>query len=570
MSLYISLKKILNKSNSIFLVILVSIFYVLFAVGNIIAAIGLGKTIDLIPVIGEVDGVILLSFSLLLLMGKIIASISEFIAGMIQNRIAKNLNISFRMYSVEQYLKAEYSWTQENKSGDLLSRIEEDVDAAVTVVSELVPLFLRSLSVILIMTLVLFLIDWRLGVCFLLPVPFMLMSQYYGGKKAEEAMEVSANKYGESNALIQDLLNNRTTIKAFGLEDHVTNLVRKNLYEYTKAFSSAMALMVTVLSPSRILSVAPSLLVCGIGCALVANGNLGVETFITGITMVTIMANELNSIDVIASNLPQLMAKAKRLMPIWEAPLTKEGECRSFQQEREEVIQFRDVCFSYDKRDETAVITNFSLQIKKGERIVIIGSSGCGKSTILKLMNGLYVPSSGVIEVFGKSPRMYAHDYLPELVGTISQEEVLFPGTILENIKKFNPDVDERFLNDILDITDVTEMVKSIPKGLHAEVGEKGIKLSGGQRQLVALARLLLNDPQIILLDEATSALDTTSEEAVNKALKRISKGKTIIMVTHKSTEMIGADRIILMDKGRVVEIGSYDELSSLNRLLKA
>lgn len=223
-------------------------------------------------------------------------------------------------------------------------------------------------------------------------------------------------------------------------------------------------------------------------------------------------------------------------------------------------FDFDDVSFHYAD-DETPVIKNMDLHVKAGETIAFVGSSGGGKSTILNLVIGFYLASSGRVRVDGHDIRDIDLRSYRRHIAVVPQTSVLFSGTIRDNITYGMPDVSDELLNTVIRAANLEEMIASLPNGLDTKVGEHGGRLSGGQRQRISIARAIIRDPKVILFDEATSALDSASEKEIQSAVNNMTEGRTTFIVAHRLSTIRDADRIAVIKDGGVAEIGSYDEL---------
>ncbi|KAJ2954416.1 hypothetical protein O0L34_g2683 [Tuta absoluta] len=224
-------------------------------------------------------------------------------------------------------------------------------------------------------------------------------------------------------------------------------------------------------------------------------------------------------------------------------------------------IVLEDVYFNYPSRPDVQVLKGFNLQIKSGECVALVGSSGCGKSTILQLLQRLYDPRSGSVKLDGKDVRNLNLGWLRSCLGVVGQEPVLFRGTIHDNISLGCPEATREEVQRVAEMAFAHDFITRLPNGYDTMIGERGASLSGGQKQRIAIARSLLREPAVLLLDEATSALDSASERQVQAALDRAAAGRTTLMVSHRLSTIVNAHRIICMDSGKIVEEGTHEEL---------
>ncbi|CAM9285909.1 unnamed protein product [Laminaria digitata] len=227
-------------------------------------------------------------------------------------------------------------------------------------------------------------------------------------------------------------------------------------------------------------------------------------------------------------------------------------------------VVFKDVHFSYPTRPHASVLGGLTLEVEAGSSLAIVGASGCGKSTVLRLLTRLYDPLSGSIELDGVPLNTLEPRGLRGRIGVVEQEPVLFGGSVADNIRYGRPEASQEQVAKAAAVANASAFIEGFPDGYDTQVGEGGVQMSGGQKQRIAIARAVLKNPAIMLLDEATSALDSESEHLVQAALERVTKGRTSLIVAHRlSTVRSMADKICVLNKGEVVEVGSYDELAS-------
>jgi len=224
-------------------------------------------------------------------------------------------------------------------------------------------------------------------------------------------------------------------------------------------------------------------------------------------------------------------------------------------------IQFENVVFRYPSRPESFAINNFNLEVASGETLAIVGPSGAGKSTLFQLLLRFYDPESGAIKVDGTDISKAAPESVRSRIGLVPQDTVIFGTTARENIGYGRPGASDRDIEVAADAAAASDFIRQLPEGFETFLGERGTRLSGGQRQRIAIARAILKDPPILLLDEATSSLDAESERVVQDALEHLMQGRTTIIIAHRLATVLKAGRIVVMDQGEIVDIGSHDEL---------
>mgnify|MGYP001482882919 FL=1 len=275
----------------------------------------------------------------------------------------------------------------------------------------------------------------------------------------------------------------------------------------------------------------------------------------------------IGSVSSILNVYPNLVKGTESLHSVTEVLLSSDTEEYKGRTKLEDIhgtYSFENVAFNY-KESDRHVLDQFSLEVKAGERIAFVGESGSGKSTILSLIIGFYKPQSGVIKVDGVPMAELSMKKYRQSLAIVLQNNILFSGTIRENISYGLPDISDEKVQQAVYMANLQDVIDGLPQGIDTSVGEHGGRLSGGQRQRIAIARALVRDPRIIILDEATSALDNVSERHVQNAIETLMTGRTTFIVAHRLSTVRNADRIVVMKKGRIVEIGTYDELLAMN-----
>jgi len=259
----------------------------------------------------------------------------------------------------------------------------------------------------------------------------------------------------------------------------------------------------------------------------------------------------------------QLASRPESEQPQYGAPVKTLDSCRG-------EVEFEDVTFSYPTRDDIPVLKGLTFSAKPKQTVALVGESGCGKSTTVSLLERLYLPTGGSIKIDGVPIEELEIGWLRSQMGLVSQEPILFAASIYENIRYGKPDATKEEIEDAARMANAHNFIMSFPKGYDTPVGEKGVTLSGGQKQRIAIARALIRNPKVLLLDEATSALDAESEKVVQDALDRAREGRTTIVIAHRLSTIANADKIVVIDDGRVFEQGTHKELMANPKSLYA
>jgi len=406
-----------------------------------------------------------------------------------------------------------------------------------------------------------FYIDWRLGLVALIPIPFVFIVSFFNLRLSEKHQNVNRKFWERIGAHVGDSFANVTTVKNAAAEERsVTKLMRyyfqayKNQMRIDKGWAVVDATQGGVYVGGRLL-----LFVSGV--YLVASGatTIGVVVMFLGLA-----GRYYGSVQQILAQAPhglESMSSLNRLLRLWNSiPVIQEAEKPISMKKVSGDIVFDDVSFTY-KQGQKHVLRDISYHIKPGQTIALVGSSGAGKSTLAKMLPRFYDPTEGAILLDGVDMRQISLKDLRRNIGFVMQENLLFHDTIFKNIAFVRPGASKRAVVQAAKRAQVHDFIMSTPQGYGTQVGERGVKLSGGQKQRIALARILLADPPVLVLDEATSALDSKTEHDLQAALLEVFKDRTTIVIAHRLSTVIHADVILVMEKGRIVDMGKHNQL---------
>ena len=317
--------------------------------------------------------------------------------------------------------------------------------------------------------------------------------------------------------------------------------------------TKSMMLLSLSFSPASMFNqlciIVPALL----GSRMVLSNGIALQEYIMAMSLITIAANELNGLSNAYANIPNLLSNGKRIKEIWDAPEEKTGTIVE-KKDYSTIVNIENCFFKYEGNDEYT-IDGIDLEVKKGEKIALVGRSGCGKSTLLKILSGIYPDYIGTFNIWGNDLNSYDKEFLYENMGFVSQDSNLFKDTVYNNLVLGNK-VSDRGLRDVLE----SLRLESFLDKMDADITEFGDNISGGEKQRLSIARTIIKKPELLLLDEVTSALDVVVEKTVNDYILSFSE-TTVVSVIHKIALTKNYDRIIVMDRGKIVEDGNYDEL---------
>lgn len=361
-----------------------------------------------------------------------------------------------------------------------------------------------------------------------------------------------------------DSLLNYETVKYFNNEEYEANLYDNNLAGWESA-RRKNRLSLFALNAGQALIIATAMTAMMAMAAYgVAKGRMTIGDFvlINAFTMQIFMP--LNFLGFVYREIRGSLANIENLFTLMsQAPKVSDIKDASNLTVTQGKIEFKNVKFQY--RDDRIILHNISFTIEPGQKVAVVGESGAGKSTLVKLLFRFYDLNDGSISIDGQEISKVKQSSLRKVIGIVPQDTVLFNDTILENIRYGRPNASDQEVQQAIDLAHLRKFISALPDGQHTQVGERGLKLSGGEKQRVAIARTILKRPPIMMFDEATSSLDSQSEQAILNALKDIAQGHTSLVIAHRLSTIIDADKIVVMDKGRIIEQGTHHELLNKN-----
>jgi ATP-binding cassette subfamily B protein len=444
-------------------------------------------------------------------------------------------------------------------TGQLVSRANSDS----TLVQGLLSFFPIMSSNILLVVLSIGVMLWLsplLALVSIVIVPAVLVLSYRMRRRVFPATWDGQQREGDVVSIVDEDLNGVRVVKAFGQEDRELRRVAdasKTLY------GSQMRAVRLQSRYQPLLEAVPAIgqvAVLAFGGWLALRHEITLGTFLAFSTYVTQLVAPAQRLAGVLTIGQQARAGVERIFQLLDLrPAITDGPDPTTLPELRGDLDFSDVSFSY--RDGAPVLSGFDLHITAGERVAIVGPSGSGKTTVAMLVSRFYDPDEGAVSVDGRDLRTVTLHSLRRQVGVVFEESFLFSESVHDNIAYGRPDASDADIRAAARAAGAHEFIERLPRGYDTVVGERGLSLSGGQRQRVALARALLYDPRILILDDATSAVDTTTEEAIHDALRQVMAGRTTLLVAHRRSTLHLADRIVVLDGGRVVDHGSHDEL---------
>jgi len=404
-------------------------------------------------------------------------------------------------------------------------------------------------------------LDWKLALLTLVVFPMALYPIYRFGRKVRRASGEGQQILADLNAQVHETLAGIRVVKAFGMEEFEREKFKKtNEKFFATAMRSIRAYAASTPIVEMIGTIAFLSLVVWLAYRSLFERNLTIGDFIAFLAAVATLYPNLKNFNGLWSGLQGALAAVERCFEILDTPDSMAdakgaGEVGPLKRG----IEFKDVGFEYVAGHP--VLSGISFTVNKGEVVALVGPSGGGKSTLADLIPRFYKPASGQIFWDGKDIANIKTSSLRAQIGIVTQETILFHDTILSNIAYGRPGASFQLIQDAAQAAYARDFIVNTPNGFNTLIGDRGVKLSGGQRQRLAIARAILKNPPVLILDEATSALDTESEQLVQKALDELMGHRTTLVIAHRLSTVLRADRILVIDKGRIAEEGKHDEL---------
>lgn len=448
-----------------------------------------------------------------------------------------------------------------NRAGEIISRVIHDVEQTKNFVITGLMNFWLDLATILVVIIIMFQVDFTLTLVSIMLFPLYGFSIKYFYSRLRELTRVRSQALAEVQGHLHERVQGMPVIQSMAIEDYEQEQFQKQNSNFlTKALVHTSWNAKTFAVVNTITDIAP-LLVIGYAGYQVINGGLTVGEMVMFVAYIDRLYNPLRRLINSSTTLTQSLASMDRVFEFADEKydITNKTDAKESQTARGDV-RFENVSFRYEEK-ENYVLKNINLQVDEGETIALVGMSGGGKSTLVSLLPRFYDVTEGSIKLDGVDIRDVTVQSLRKQIGIVLQDNILFSDSVRENIALGKPDATMEEIIEAAKAANAHEFITNLPEGYETKVGERGVKLSGGQKQRVAIARVFLKNPPILVMDEATSALDLESEHLIQESLERLAANRTTFVVAHRLSTITHASRIVLLEHGEIVEIGSHEEL---------
>ncbi|MDY7095274.1 MAG: ABC transporter ATP-binding protein [Acidobacteriota bacterium] len=492
-----------------------------------------------------------------------IRSLASFVSGYSFQRVGLGVTTDIRNQLYGKLLQQSSRFHAEHSSGELVSRVVNDVTMMQVAVSNRLLDFFQQSATLLTMLVMLLSIHFKLAVICLVVTPVILYPIVRFGKGIRGTSHRSQERMADLAQLLAEGIRGHRVVKAFGMEDFELARFSRATHRHLRVNLRAQVLSnlsSPVIETMAALGSAALLIYAG---QSIRAGELSVSVLVQFLTTLLLMYDPIRRLNKVNLMLQEALAAAHRVADLMLLPNDIEDNPDGPRVETvEQGVEFEDVTFGYDHR---RVLKEIQLSVPKGKMVALVGSSGAGKSTLVNLLPRFFDPDSGRVTVDGVDIKEMPLASLRALIGIVTQDTVLFDDTVRNNIAYGRSDLPLERVQEAAQAAYADDFIQQLPEGYDTFIGEGGLRLSGGQRQRLAIARALLKDAPILILDEATSHLDSESEALVQKALYNLTEGRTTLVIAHRLSTVVKADRIVVMVDGRVEEQGTHDELLEHN-----
>ena len=452
------------------------------------------------------------------------------------------------------------SFFVKRRTGEIVSRMTNDITTIENIVTDLPATLLQQSIRLFGGIIIITYMNWKLTCLILVLAPVLVLFARTFGRKLKKLSTEIQDKLAVSTTVLEENISCIQVVKSF-VRSKLENERFGNAVEDSFQSAKKRVIISSFFGPSiGFIAFSTSLILLWYGGREVILGEISPGELIAFILYATIIAGPMGSFARLYARMQEGVGASKRVFEI----LAMEGEVRDLPDAKplpriEGKVELDDVHFHY--RDDQAVIQGISFTVEPGQTIALVGPSGAGKSTLVQLLHRFYDPIKGEIRIDGIPLKLAQQSSYWQQIGIVPQETILFGGTIVENIEYAKPGVTKEEVIEAAKAANAHNFIMETPEGYETVVGEKGIRLSAGQRQRIAIARAILKNPCILILDEATSALDNESELLIQEALERLMQGRTSFIIAHRLSTIHNAERIIVMDKGKIIENGNHSQL---------
>ena len=496
--------------------------------------------------------------------------ISLYMAKFLMINVAEEVKKKIQMNMLSSFIKADTEYIENKHTGKYISNLNFDVNQITMMLSTSFLNFFKDGFTLIGLLSVMFFQNWRLSLIAIIMIPLASVTAKRLGRRMGKVTTEAQEKSGDLNKYLIDLFKNHKIIKIFQREKFENDRSEKFVNDLKEKQIKISTVFIRATPIMEILTGIMIAILIFYSGKLIMNDQLSLNNFFSFLAAMMLAYQPVRSLATINIGIGQGLSAGKRILPIIDSKnLIDPNHDRKKINLKNGDIEFIDVNFNYLSNFENQVLKDINLKIIGSKMTALVGQSGSGKSTLLNLIPRIYDPKSGTLKVDGQDIKEINLNSLRKEISIVDQNVTLFDDTVFNNIKYAKPDANDDEIYKAAELSMCSDFIENLSNKYQTMIGENGVKLSGGEKQRLSIARAFLKDSKIILLDEATSSLDSETEEKIQKALDKLTLNKTTVVIAHRLSTILNSDKIYVMDKGIVVDSGNHEQLLKNSKTYK-
>ncbi len=516
------------------------------------------------------DQSLLLLIPFLIIIAFATKGISLYMAKFLMINVAEEVKKKIQMNMLSSFIKADTEYIENKHTGKYISNLNFDVNQITMMLSTSFLNFFKDGFTLIGLLSVMFFQNWRLSLIAIIMIPLASLTAKRLGKRMGKVTTEAQEKSGDLNKYLIDLFKNHKIIKIFQREKFENDRSEKFVNDLKEKQIKISTVFIRATPIMEILTGIMIAILIFYSGKLIMNDQLSLNNFFSFLAAMMLAYQPVRSLATINIGIGQGLSAGKRILPIIDSKnLIEANDDKKEINLQNGEIEFIDVNFNYLSNIENHVLKDINIKIIGNKMTALVGQSGSGKSTLLNLIPRIYDPKSGMLKVDGQNIKEINLNSLRKEISIVDQNVTLFDDTVFNNIKYAKPDAKDEEIYKAADLSMCRDFIEKLNQKYQTMIGENGVKLSGGEKQRLSIARAFLKDSKIILLDEATSSLDSETEEKIQKALDKLTLNKTTVVIAHRLSTILNSDKIYVMDKGIVVDSGNHEQLLEKSQTYK-
>ncbi len=491
-----------------------------------------------------------------------VRGLADYFGNLLINRVGLSAVTDLRQHIFDRVLRQDAQFFDSNSTGQLMSSIMNDIDKIQVATSHILADWLRQTFIAIGLLVVIVQNDWKLALFSLTVLPIVMLPTARLGKRIRRSTRRAQDDTAELNQILQETISGHQVVKSFGAEHFESNRFREAATRLRRSNLKYVAQQAIGSPLIEFLGAVTIVLLVTYARTQIVQGRMSTGEFTSFVIALLMLYEPVKRLVGIHNIFQQALGASQKVFEYLDSAIGVAEKPDAKELKRfTRAITFEKIGFRYPNAMETAVLDNVDLEVKAGQIVALVGPSGAGKSTLASLVPRFYDATSGAVRIDGVDVRDYQLASLRAKISIVAQDTFLFNTTLAANIGYGRPGATEEEIREAAQNALALEFIEQLPDGFQTLIGERGARLSGGQRQRIAIARALLENAPILILDEATSHLDTESEVLVQKALANLIEGRTVIVIAHRLSTIRRANKIVVLDRGRIVETGTHEDL---------